>query len=331
MATASSAQREPSMEEILASIRRIIEDSDSGRKQPGEAEELRQDLEPAPPVGPASDVDTFRSELHAETGTRKPVTLAEVQAQLGEPVIARMETPVRFDLAPVKPPVTPVPNTPAAATVAPTTLAEVSARIAAESAPAAGAEARVTARVAETSDSIVTDWRREIAAVGEQRTAVVAGPDKVETRQMPDAEPEVEFFAEDLVDEPAFEPTSSHSEPTPSRSEPTHSRSEPTQSRSEPTQSRSEPTLARGELARQAGGDAPSARAAILSERAGRQVAAAFGELSDAFASRSKKTFDEMAEEMLRPMLQDWLDNNLPTLVERLVREEIERVARGVQ
>ncbi|TPJ53497.1 DUF2497 domain-containing protein, partial [Mesorhizobium sp. B2-6-7] len=24
-----------------------------------------------------------------------------------------------------------------------------------------------------------------------------------------------------------------------------------------------------------------------------------------------------------------WLDNNLPTLVERLVREEIERVARG--
>jgi hypothetical protein len=32
---------------------------------------------------------------------------------------------------------------------------------------------------------------------------------------------------------------------------------------------------------------------------------------------------------MMRPMLQDWLDNNLPTLVEKLVREEIERVARG--
>ena len=75
--------------------------------------------------------------------------------------------------------------------------------------------------------------------------------------------------------------------------------------------------------------DLPPARPAIISEHAGRQVAAAFGELSDAFASRGKKTFDEMAEEMLRPMLQDWLDNNLPTLVERLVREEIERVARG--
>ena len=64
---------------------------------------------------------------------------------------------------------------------------------------------------------------------------------------------------------------------------------------------------------------------------AGRQVAAAFGELSEAFAARSKKTFDELAEEMMRPMLQEWLDNNLPMLVERLVREEIERVARGVE
>ena len=308
MATASSAQREPSMEEILASIRRIIEDSDTGRKQPEEADELRQDLEPAAAAGPASDVDAFRSELHAET--RKPVTLAEVQAQLAstEPVIARMETPVRFDLAPVKEPAALAPNTPGAATVAPTSLAEVSARIAAESAPAASADAPATARVSETTDSIVTDWRREIAAVGEQSTATVARPDKVETRRMPDAEPKVEFFADELTDEPAFEPT--------------HTRSEPTQSRGEPTQ-------LYGELARPAAGDAPSTRAAILSERAGRQVAAAFGELSDAFASRSKKTFDEMAEEMLRPMLQDWLDNNLPTLVERLVREEIERVARG--
>lgn len=70
-------------------------------------------------------------------------------------------------------------------------------------------------------------------------------------------------------------------------------------------------------------------RPAIISERTGRQVAAAFEELSDAFAASRRKSFDEIAEEMMRPMLQDWLDNNLPTLVERLVREEIERVARG--
>lgn len=71
------------------------------------------------------------------------------------------------------------------------------------------------------------------------------------------------------------------------------------------------------------------ARPAIISDQAGRQVAAAFGELSEAFAASRRRSFDEMAEEMLRPMLQDWLDNNLPTLVEKLVREEIERVARG--
>ena len=70
-------------------------------------------------------------------------------------------------------------------------------------------------------------------------------------------------------------------------------------------------------------------RQSLISDQAGKQVAAAFGELSDAFAARSKKSLDDMAEDMLRPMLQDWLDNNLPLLVERLVREEIERVARG--
>ncbi len=70
-------------------------------------------------------------------------------------------------------------------------------------------------------------------------------------------------------------------------------------------------------------------RPSLISEQAGRQVAAAFGELSEAFAASRRRSFDEMAEEMLRPMLQDWLDNNLPHLVERLVREEIERIARG--
>ncbi|SFJ19631.1 PopZ family protein [Aerobium aerolatum] len=70
-------------------------------------------------------------------------------------------------------------------------------------------------------------------------------------------------------------------------------------------------------------------RTSLISEQPARQVAAAFGELSDAFAASRRRSFDEMAEEMLRPMLQEWLDNNLPNLVEKLVREEIERVARG--
>jgi len=81
--------------------------------------------------------------------------------------------------------------------------------------------------------------------------------------------------------------------------------------------------------ARPAETHAGEGRTMLMSDHAGRQVAAAFGELSEAFAASRRRSFDELAEEMLRPMLQDWLDNNLPTLVERLVREEIERVARG--
>ncbi|MER9135086.1 PopZ family protein [Mesorhizobium sp. M0830] len=269
MATASSAQREPSMEEILASIRRIIEDSDGGRKQPGDADELRQDLEPASSGDAAPDVEAFRADLHAAPEVRKPVTLAEVQAQppAAEPVIARMETPIRADPAPAKPSMT---------------LAEVSARVAAEPAAVdAPAPRPVTAPVA--------DWRREIAAVGEQAKMV---SDRAEARK-PVAQPP----ADDSRDEPSAKAISETPRPDAARPTPV----------------------------------SDAARPGIVSEHTGRQVAAAFGELSDAFASRSKKTFDEMAEEMLRPMLQDWLDNNLPTLVERLVREEIERVARGAQ
>jgi cell pole-organizing protein PopZ len=37
-------------------------------------------------------------------------------------------------------------------------------------------------------------------------------------------------------------------------------------------------------------------------------------------------TIADLVREELRPMLKSWLDSNLPPLVERLVRSEIERV-----
>ncbi|MCP9221858.1 DUF2497 domain-containing protein [Erythrobacter sp. LQ02-29] len=44
---------------------------------------------------------------------------------------------------------------------------------------------------------------------------------------------------------------------------------------------------------------------------------------------RSGETsLEGLAREMLRPMLAHWLDENLPPMVERLVREEIARIAR---
>ncbi|TCV60878.1 hypothetical protein EDE05_12443 [Neorhizobium sp. R1-B] len=67
----------------------------------------------------------------------------------------------------------------------------------------------------------------------------------------------------------------------------------------------------------------------LLSLEAGAQVAKSFGELAAVFNGIERRSLEDMAGDMLRPMLQEWLDDNLPTLVERLVREEIERVARG--
>ena len=46
-------------------------------------------------------------------------------------------------------------------------------------------------------------------------------------------------------------------------------------------------------------------------------------------AEHGREAAERMAREMLRPMLKAWLDENLPAMVERLVRAEIQRVARG--
>jgi cell pole-organizing protein PopZ len=78
--------------------------------------------------------------------------------------------------------------------------------------------------------------------------------------------------------------------------------------------------------------DRPSAATdltAIVSAATVEHVSRSFSDLAAAIDGQERRSLDEMAEEMLRPMLKDWLDDNLPTLVERLVREEIERVARG--
>jgi cell pole-organizing protein PopZ len=45
--------------------------------------------------------------------------------------------------------------------------------------------------------------------------------------------------------------------------------------------------------------------------------------------SAGGRTVEQLAADLLRPMLQDWLDENLPGLVERLVKREIERIARN--
>jgi uncharacterized protein len=67
----------------------------------------------------------------------------------------------------------------------------------------------------------------------------------------------------------------------------------------------------------------------LLSPEANEAVISSFEALSANLALRSAELADGLVREMLRPMLKQWLDENLPTVVERLVRAEIERIARG--
>ncbi|MEI8144712.1 MAG: DUF2497 domain-containing protein [Alphaproteobacteria bacterium] len=67
----------------------------------------------------------------------------------------------------------------------------------------------------------------------------------------------------------------------------------------------------------------------LLSNEAHAAVGAAFGSLTNTILSNNSRTLEDLMKDMLRPMLKNWLDDNLPQLVERLVRAEIERVSRG--
>jgi cell pole-organizing protein PopZ len=73
----------------------------------------------------------------------------------------------------------------------------------------------------------------------------------------------------------------------------------------------------------------PRSEEPLLSPEADEAVALSFGALTANLDVRSAELADSMVREMLRPMLKQWLDHNLPPIVERLVREEIQRAARG--
>ncbi|MEP9371665.1 PopZ family protein [Mesorhizobium sp. KR1-2] len=263
MAQTSNAQREPSMEEILASIRRIIEDSDTTRKG-SDGAIARDEADNGRLDSAVIEVDAFRAELRAARAAPEPdqtPSLADVQAQIAaESEFVPEEHPAPYFEVEPQPVDAETP--------------------------------------AETPVLAMPEW--SMVPHVEPEPAAAPTVDLVEERPAALRHEPLMDFSEELtaaLEVPALElPV----DPEPARVE-----------------------------AVAAPKAAEVARPAIISEHAGRQVAAAFGELSEAFAARSRKTFDEMAEQMLRPMLQDWLDNNLPTLVERLVREEIERVARG--
>lgn len=77
----------------------------------------------------------------------------------------------------------------------------------------------------------------------------------------------------------------------------------------------------------------------LLAAATAAATTAAFASLSRAsqqttggeMALGSGRTLEELVQEMMRPMIKEWLDKNLPAMTERLVRKELERLSRRAE
>lgn len=269
-----SVAREPSMEEILASIRRIIESNDPGGSQPvsstlppvygDDEDEIDGDIRltiddedtyaaaemvAANDTGPVTAAAAIAASVVADPEKARNISLADLAARVRS-ASERVERPVLSDIAAAE---ISAPAQRAESPVMTSRMAELRAAM-----PRA-AEPRVEMPVAQQPEATIDDEEFEAAAMADVEAATAPEP-------MPAAPVRAET-GQDLK--------------------------------------------------------------ALVSAATIEQVSRSFGELAAAIDGQQRRSLDEMAEEMLRPMLQEWLDDNLPTLVERLVREEIERVARG--
>ena len=68
--------------------------------------------------------------------------------------------------------------------------------------------------------------------------------------------------------------------------------------------------------------------AGLLSRETSAAIGSAFNRLTET-AKKHEPTLEDVVRDTLRPMLKAWLDENLPSVVERMVEAEIQRVTRG--
>jgi cell pole-organizing protein PopZ len=241
------------MEEILASIRRIISDDDANK-------------------APA----------------------AALKAVVPPPAQPRAEAPVRA--APVPPP-KPVsaPRSPAAI------QNDIEAVLAEPEKPAIEPMPKVVAGgngAAELADPDILELTEEMAAVEPLEPEPEPEMPASSFRTI-DGQPDV-FFAETREPEPEPEDEPAFAMP-------------------------SEPLLPPQPF----GYDNPHSSSSIISQATSAAVDSAFNQLAQSVFTQNGRTIEDLVKDMLRPMLKSWLDDNLPGLVERLVRAEIERVSRG--
>ena len=245
----ATAAAEPSMEEILASIRRIITDGD------------------AAPAAPAAKSEPPKPEAPKAAAPKPAVP---------KPAPKASEPASQDDID-----------------------AMLAAMDAGEDEPAA--EPEVAESEAEDEEEALDLAMVRAAADVSDRAA----PAKSAPKAMPVVEVEEDLGFEEPVDEEPMAPVMMPAAPVVTRS---------TGAVSAPASMASAPAAA-----------AP----ALLSQDTEASVAAAFSSLTQAIFSNEPRTIEDVMKELLRPMIKTWLDDNLPSVVERLVREEISRVARG--
>ena len=259
----ANAAAEPSMEEILASIRRIITDGDTA------------------PAAPVTKTETPKSDAAI-----KPVAAAAPKPAAPKPAAPNTVAP--------KP-------APAPKASEPASQDDIDAMLAAMD--AGEDEPPPVPEVAEggaDDDEDALDLAMVRAAAGDD-----AAPVKSVPKAMPIVEVEEDLGFEEPVDEEPMAPVIMAPPPGTNRAQGVV---------------RAPPSMA---------GGSPAAAPALLSQDTEASVAAAFSSLTQAIFSNEPRTIEDVMKELLRPMIKTWLDDNLPSVVERLVREEISRVARG--
>jgi cell pole-organizing protein PopZ len=97
----------------------------------------------------------------------------------------------------------------------------------------------------------------------------------------------------------------------------------------DPPEARAEPAARVAEEPRRQPAPSAALDHGLISGTTLSAVDSAFNSLSMTVLGNNARTLEDLVKEMLRPMLKGWLDDNLPGLVERIVRAEIERVSRG--
>lgn len=320
----SARANEPSMEEILASIRRIISDDVAGEAEaartaslvelveaaPAE-EEPAPELEDAPASAAAEDPLDLEAELPATSAPAVVETaVAAPEAPAAEAAAARPR-PLPTSLRPVPR------DEPQAEAVALQITPSPAASAAPVASPAASASP-VVPSAAPRAD--LTHVERTVHAeldglAGSLHAQVMAAV----TRSVENLAPKA--FPETVDMQVQAKPAVVSSRVAPALAERRTTEDAPAvveASRSAEPRS----LLARAE--------AESRPNRLLSGATGESVASSFGALSRTVASNTR-SMEDVVTDALRPMLKSWLDENLPELVERLVRAEIERVARHGQ